>query len=502
MYRYILTDNNFSNFNLTQSQFFALPFSLSPLQLQINCEVGEFCPLAGTFVLQATSFKKVIEDYLDHSPTQVSGFGTIDGFEVLQLPDLQIPKLSNISFTNLTSFMDEDCDAYSGLCFFDGFARIEEFHILGATINGGDITVPCVFGEGFCPDITPAEIQALDATTGAMAVNITLNFDEYLPFLKNLRVDLPAIGIDLDLSGKDSSVSTRVEPFVLTNDKNFHHIVYVTGAINDWSAILRTAYTLADETASITVQGQRSVIASNPSSFSSVIPEITFDLHSSDYDFEFPDLPLPYTSLDPDYTAKPWQLVKTNSEGAKFRVEMDFENPVPVAFKMSGMKGAVMFANPISNDEVEIASLIFPNEEFLLTKGNNSLLTHFTLNADAPTCKKTECNEKMTTEEQIACVPCTAVNFLRSFLATEPTDLTVAMQFRSILDETVKIFVPLRMYDESYSSKIDQGRSPDFIDTIVNVDSILSRAVFFELDFSETVAAVSIYLIIRLLVGP
>ncbi|GMH99266.1 hypothetical protein TrST_g2795 [Triparma strigata] len=463
----------------------------------INCKKHEFCALSAELTIKSAATRSLLEDYINGVDSSVGGYGTINGHDMINLEKLALPGIpTSISFSNLTNLIDDDCDALSGLCIGDGFIKIDSFNVLGATVTGGDIDMPCVFAEGLCPLMTPADIQALDPTTGGMAINVTVDFDafdEYAPFLNTVLIKLPKISLGVDLATQEESLTVEMEAFDLKNDKKFNQIIFFGGAVTDWSAVFRMIYTFQDSGAELTVHGLSSV---GESSVSSAIPaiKIEIDQNSDDFNFVFPDVPMPYTDVDNDSTAMPWALVSTTATEAKFQINFDFDNPVPVAIRMNKVNGKVLFKNPNSNQDVMIASISLPNDEFILKTGNNSLVSYLILHADegVATCQKPECNDlsNPTEQSQLECIPCTAPIFLKTFLANEATEITVELNFENMMGEMVKLVVPLTLYDDSYENQVAKGRDKDFIDKVVDVESILARAIFFELDFSSTLYAI------------
>jgi hypothetical protein len=204
------------------------------------------CSIISTVTLLPEQTSTVVTDYLNGEEVTVDGFGTIDGKPNISLPELTAPAIpASISLKNVSQLIDDDCDAASGLCFGNGLGRIENFDVLGATIEGGDISIPCVFGEGICASISPAKIQELAATTGALAVNLTLALNDSLPFLENLVVEVPAMSLDVDIGDKENSVTLAVEPLSIVVDNLLERqrfLILSAGSINDWSAVFRAAY--------------------------------------------------------------------------------------------------------------------------------------------------------------------------------------------------------------------------------------------------------------------
>lgn len=474
------------------------PFPFMNLETpHISCKKHEFCGLFAELTIKSAATRSLLEDYINGVDSSVGSYGTIDGRDMINLEKLALPAIpTNISISNLTDLIDDDCDALSGLCIGDGFVKIDSFNILGAGITGGDINMPCVFAEGLCPLMTPADIQALDPTTGGMAINITFNFDafdDYAPFVNTVLIELPKTSIGIDLATQEESITVEMEAFDLKNDKTFNQLIYFGGAVTDWSAVFRMLYTFQDSGAEFTVHG---LSTASSSSLSSAIPAIKIDIdqNSDDFNFEFPDVPMPYTEDDKNSTAVPWALISTTATEAKFQINFDFDNPVPVAIRMNKVHGKVTYKNPNNDLDVMIASIALPNDEFVLKTGNNSLVTFLTLHADegVDSCLKPECNDldNPTEQSQLECIPCTAPIFLKTFLANEATEITVELEFENMLGDTTKLVVPLTLYDDSYENQVAKGRDKDFIDKVVDVESILSRAIFFELDFSDTLIAI------------
>ena len=104
----------------------------------------------------------------------------------------------------------------------------------------------------------------------------------------------------------------------------------------------------------------------------------------------------------------------------------------------------------------------------------------------ATSCKA-DCYDKTSEAERVDCIPCTATLFLKDFLARDPTAVTLAVTFDNLYGDTVTTTIPLLMYDDSKENQLNQARSKDFIDTVVDIESLLSRALYFEMDFSSTI---------------
>jgi len=224
---------------------------------------------------------------------------------------------------------------------------------------------------------------------------------------------------------------------------------------------------------------------------SSVFPRITVALDEEQFEFTFPDIPLPYSEEGNE--AMPWQLVSTKQNEAKFLIGMDFDNPVPVALVFENVKVRVMYDDDNTNLPVEVASVSLPNDEFVLSTGNNSLVSFLTLNANngnnevEETCMKSECVDIDNLQGQLECVPCTSTKFLRSFLSRAETNVTVAVEFKNFFGEIITLRTTLTMYSETADAQVSKGRKEDFIDKVVDVESILSRAMFFELNFGQSI---------------
>ena len=104
----------------------------------------------------------------------------------------------------------------------------------------------------------------------------------------------------------------------------------------------------------------------------------------------------------------------------------------------------------------------------------------------ATSCKA-DCYDKNSEAERVDCIPCAATLFLKDFLARDPTAITVSVAFDNLYGDTIKTNIPLLMYDESKENQLNQARSKDFIDEVVDIESLLSRALYFEMDFSSTI---------------
>jgi hypothetical protein len=373
--------------------------------------------------------------------------------------------------------------------------NVETFDIVGSDLDGGNIVIPCVFDEGICPEITPSDIQKLDPVSAAIVVNTTIRLNQSLPFLQYLSVALPMLSLDVDIGGKDDSVTLSVEPitFDVTDVLDpLSLMIYTKGSINDWSALFRALYTYADDGGGeIVVHGTNRDASDDGkvSPISSVLPRITIDLETSDFDFELPDIPLPYIEEGND--AQPWLLVGTKSNYAKFLIQLDFVNPTPVAIQFVDARARVYYTDDTTNEFVEVASILLPDDQFVVSTGNNTIISYLTLNANSGTdsCMKSACVDKTNLAEQLECVPCTSTKFLRSFLSRDPTVVTVVLEFKNLYNEVVNVTTTLTLYSESDDSMLSKGRKDDFIDTVVDVESILSRALYFELNMADSIIA-------------
>ena len=146
---------------------------------------------------------------------------------------------------------------------------------------------------------------------------MTVDVAKYVPFLKIFQVDFPEINLGVDMGDKADSLSLVVSPLTIRDKLTFNQEIYAAGSVNDWSAVFRALYTFNDQGASITAHGSPSA---DRGSLSSVIPDITLQIpsDSNDFDFQLPDLPLPYAEAN--NSAPQWILVETTSTSAKVRV--------------------------------------------------------------------------------------------------------------------------------------------------------------------------------------
>jgi len=226
------------------------PFAMLSVS-EVECESDEPCEVYSTVTLIPERTSALLTKFIEGTKVTISGYGTIDGKPNITLPDLTAPALpSTLSLANLTQLIDEDCDAASGLCFGNGFGRVENFDVLGATIEGGDIDIPCVFGEGLCREITPRQIQLLKPTSAAGGINLTLALNDTLPFLEYVVIEVPKMSLNVDVGGKADSVTLVVEPIeidIMGWMEKTRIIFLGTAEINDWSAVFRAAYTFADD---------------------------------------------------------------------------------------------------------------------------------------------------------------------------------------------------------------------------------------------------------------
>eukprot|EP00520_Triparma_pacifica_P000169 CAMPEP_0118647698 /NCGR_PEP_ID=MMETSP0785-20121206/8750_1 /TAXON_ID=91992 /ORGANISM="Bolidomonas pacifica, Strain CCMP 1866" /LENGTH=1655 /DNA_ID=CAMNT_0006539819 /DNA_START=92 /DNA_END=5055 /DNA_ORIENTATION=- len=449
-----------------------------------NCPKGSFCAVQAEMAIMTSPTRDMLTAYTSQDEVKVTGFGTIAATPNISLPVFTLPTFPTLSSVqNLTKILDSQCETKSGLCLFNGAVNVETVNILGETIAGGNIDVPCVFGEGLCPLYTPAEIQQLPPTSAAMAINITVDVAEYVPFLKNFEVAFPEIVLGVDMGDKADSLSLRVPPVTITDKLSFTQMIYAAGSVNDWTAVFRTLNTFSDQGANITTHGSPTA---SPGSLSSAIPDITLQIpnDSNDFNFVFPDLPLPYSEAN--NSAPQWILTETTTTSAKFQIEFSFQNPVPIALTVDNVHISLLYND--GTTDVEIAKVQLPENKFELQNGNNTVLSFLTLQGDAgvESCKA-DCYELNSEADRIACIPCAATLFLKDFLARNPTSITVVVMFDNIYGDTITTTIPLTMYDNSEENKMKQARDKNFIDEVVDIESLLSRALYFELDFSSTI---------------
>jgi hypothetical protein len=329
---------------------------------ETKCPKDEFCSVNAAMSIMTIPTRSMLTTYTDHKEVTVSGYGTISSEPNISLPVFTLPTFPTISsFQNLTDLIDDEstCPTKSGLCLFDGAIRIETLNVIGSTVSGGDIDVPCVFGEGLCPLYTPAEIQSFPPTSVAMGINITVDVAEYVPFLKNFVVDFPEINLGIDMGDKADSLSLVLSPLSIKNKLRFTQMIYAGGSVNDWSAIFRALYIFNDQGANITTHGSPSA---KPGSLSSAIPDITIQIssNSNEFNFQLPDLPLPYKEAN--NSAPQWILVETSATSAKFQIGMTFSNPIPVALTMENVHVSLLFNDGTA--DVEIAKVELPGDRF------------------------------------------------------------------------------------------------------------------------------------------
>lgn len=99
-------------------------------------------------------------------------------------------------------------------------------------------------------------------------------------------------------------------------------------------------------------------------------------------------------------------------------------------------------------------------------------------NEGVESCQKSECVDRTSLQEQLECVPCTSTMFLNSFLSRNPTNVTVALEYENVFEEIVQVTTRLTLYEEEATDKIaSKGRKEDFIDQVVDVESLLSKAM-------------------------
>jgi len=449
-----------------------------------KCPKDSFCAVKAEMAIMTAPTRDMLTAYTNQDEVKVTGYGTIASTPNISLPLFTFPTFPTLSSVqNLTSLIDSTCETKSGLCLFDGAVNVETLNILGETISGGDIDVPCVFGEGLCPLYTPSQIQQLPPTSAAMGINVTVDVADYVPFLKKFQVDFPEIALGVDMGDKVDSLSLIISPVTITDKLRFTQMIYAAGSVNDWSAIFRALCTFNDQGANITAHGSPSA---SPSSLSSAIPDITLQIpkDSNDFDFQLPDLPLPYKEVN--NSAPQWILTETTSTSAKFQIEVSFNNPVPIALTVDNVHVSLLFN--VGTADVEIAKVELPGNKFELQNGNNTLISWLTLqgNAGVESCKA-DCYSLANEAERLACIPCAATLFLKDFLARDPTAIKVAISFDNLYGETITTTIPLLIYDDNEENQLNQARSKDFIDEVVDIESLLSRALYFEIDFSATI---------------
>jgi len=475
--------------NLTITSSFAGPASpfvpvAKLFTSETRCPKNSYCSVTAAMAVLTGPMQSMLSAYTGQNEVKVSGYGFISNKPNISLPQFTLPTFPTLSSVqNFTDLLDDTCATKSGICLFDGAVNLENLGVLGADMTGGNIDVPCVFGEGLCPLYTPAQIQALPPTSAAVVINVTVDVAEYVPFLKIFQVDLPEINLGVDMGDKADSLSLVVSPVTIRDKLRFNLEVFAAGSVNDWSAVFRALYTFNDLGANITAHGSPSA---NPGSLSSIIPDITLQIpnDSKDFDFTLPDLPLPYSEAN--NSAPQWILVETTSTSAKFQIEAPYNNPVPIALSFDNVHISLLFND--GTTDVEIAKIELPGDRFELRNGNNTVLSWLTLQGDpgVDSCKA-DCYDLATEEERTACVPCTATIFLKTFLARDPTAVTVKVTFDNLFGDTITTTVPLLLYATSEAEQLKQARSKDFIDEVVDIESLLSRALYFEMDFSTTI---------------
>ena len=160
---------------------------------------------------------------------------------------------------------------------------------------------------------------------------------------------------------------------------------------------------------------------------------------------------------------------------------------MPIALSFDNVHVSLLLPSNDGTTDVEIAKVELPGDKFELRNGNNTLLSWLSLQADpgVDSCKA-DCYSLATEEERTACVPCTATIFLKTFLARDPTAVTIRVALDNLFGDTITTTVPLLLYATSEEEELNQARSKDFIDEVVDIESLLSRALYFEMDFSTT----------------
>jgi hypothetical protein len=98
-----------------------------------------------------------------------------------------------------------------------------------------------------------------------------------------------------------------------------------------------------------------------------VFPRVTIDLEDQDFEFEMPDIPLPY--YEDGNTATPWQLVSTTKNSAKFQINMDFTNPAPVALLFQNARARIFYDDDVTGEAIEVSA---PCQRTLLSHGPES----------------------------------------------------------------------------------------------------------------------------------
>ena len=207
-----------------------------------------------------------------------------------------------------------------------------------------------MFGNALCPGVTPRAIQALDATHFGISFRGDVFWSKFFP-LERASITIPSLQLNVALGGGTgiTGLSLQLDSMKIDSDRKDISFSFLAG-VEDWSSLLRTAFTFENVGAEVTITG-----GTSNKSIAAAMPNLNYAFAPGDLKRQLPAMPAIPLPMAPEpgtsgsAEAQPWRLVGTTATSATFRIDMKFVNPFPMGVRLPQAKIDVAFPDTERN---------------------------------------------------------------------------------------------------------------------------------------------------------